>query len=70
MFLKSESQTVRKNVSEFLTKVQHGKVKMSNVARVKAVEAKFLLAMDPEKRKEVFDEVPHGQLPAVFQEYT
>ena len=49
-------------------KVQQGKVKISTVARVKAVETKLLLGLDEEKRREVFDEVPQGNLPPVFQE--
>lgn len=68
MCLKTEKPGVRKGVLDFLAKVQHGKVKISTVARVKAVETRLLLGLDEEKRREVFDEVPQGQLPPVFQE--
>lgn len=70
VYLKSESGPIRQKVSEFLVKVQNGKVKMSNVARVKAVEIRMLLSMDEDKRREIFDEVPQGTLPVVFQELT
>jgi hypothetical protein len=68
MYLKSEKPSIRKGVIDFLGKVQQGKVKISTVARVKAVETKLLLGLDEEKRREVFDEVPQGNLPPVFQE--
>lgn len=68
VFVKTERKEIRAKIMEFLRKVQNGRVKMSNVARVKAVETKQLLSLDEEQRKEIFDEVPQGQLPENFSQ--
>lgn len=69
VYVRTEQAGIRKGVMDFLAKVQNGKVKMSSVARVKAIETRQLLMLDEDKRREVFDEVPQGQMPEVFAEW-
>lgn len=64
--LKTERNEIKLKVIDFLRRVQSGKVKMTNIARVKAVEIRLMLELDEEKRKEVFDEVPQSSLPEIF----
>ena len=67
IYVKTEAQKTRNAINLFLEKIQNGRLKIAKMIRTKAIEIKALLGLDEEIRKEIFEEVPQGSMPVIFE---
>lgn len=67
IYVKTEEQKTKNAINLFLGKIQNGRLKIAKMIRTKAIEIKALLSLDEEIRKEIFEEVPQGSMPVIFE---